>query len=186
MARAGRPATSLPLIELIDDPAAGVTDDGTYRLSDAQARAILELRLQRLTGARSATRSPPSCEEWPPHHRLPGNPGVARHASMAIMRDELREVKERFATPRRTETIDGLSSTSDVEDLIQREDMVVTVSHSGYIKRVPLLDLPRAEARRQGPLRHGTKDGGFGQPTCSSPTPTRPCCSSRHAAWSTS
>ena len=72
-------------------------------------------------------------------------------------------IRDEFATPRRTEIVEADGDLED-EDLIQREDMVVTVTHAGWIKRVPLDDLPGAAARRQGPLRHGDEGGGFRHP----------------------
>src|SRR6185312_12901784 len=84
----------------------------------------------------------------------------SRQRLMEVIRQELREVKEQFATPRRT-TIEELEFETDIEALIQREDMVVTVSHGGYIKRVPLSTY-RAQ-RRGGKGRSGmaTKDEDF-------------------------
>lgn len=124
-----------PLVELIADPSHQVID-GKYRLSEAQARAILELRLQRLTGLerekihgelREIGRE---IEEYLSILR-------SREKLYEIMRDELVEMKTEYATPRRT-TIEVSEFEADIEDLIQREDMVVTVTQSGYIKRVPL------------------------------------------------
>ena len=125
-----------PLIPLIDDPRHRVSADGTYRLSEEQARAILDLRLQRLTAlgrdeiAESSTSSPT---------RSPTiSTSCARaRASRRSSRTSSTAVKDEFATPRRTEIIDQEGEMED-EDLIQREDMVVTVTHAGYIKRVPL------------------------------------------------
>ncbi|MCC7046725.1 MAG: DNA gyrase subunit A [Alphaproteobacteria bacterium] len=136
MARSWPAESVAPLIALIDDPGHRVEPDGTYRLSDAQARAILELRLQRLTGLEREK----IAEELD---------GLAKQISeyleilesraklMGILRDELVQMKEQFATPRRT-TIEAQEDETDIEDLIQREDMVVTVTLGGYIKRVPL------------------------------------------------
>ncbi|MEQ1867714.1 MAG: DNA gyrase C-terminal beta-propeller domain-containing protein, partial [Micropepsaceae bacterium] len=125
-----------PLVALVDDPRHALQADGTLRLSDEQARAILELRLQRLT---ALGRDEIGDE-------LKGL-GVSiadyldilrsRERLMGIVRDELIAVKAAFATPRRTEIVDVDFEVED-EDLIQREDMVVTVTHQGYIKRVPL------------------------------------------------
>ena len=77
------------------------------------------------------------------------------------MKEELLAVKERFATPRRTAIEEGEDSDIDIEDLIQREDMVVTVTRLGYIKRTPLSTYRAQRARRQGPGRHGTHDDDF-------------------------
>jgi DNA gyrase subunit A len=146
------------LIELIDDPNHLVVD-GRYRLSEAQARAILELRLQRLTGleqvkiAEELNELAIEIENFLDILRSP-------ERIRTITRDEMVEVKERFATPRRT-SIEDSELDTDIEDLIQREDMVVTVSHTGYIKRVALSSY-RAQ-RRGGKGRAGmsTRDEDF-------------------------
>jgi DNA gyrase subunit A len=147
-----------PLIELIDDPNHLVVE-GRYRLSEAQARAILDLRLQRLTGlerdkiAGELSELAAEIEEFLSILR-------SRERIQNIMRDEMLAVKEQFATPRRS-TIEESELETDIEDLIQREDMVVTVSHSGYIKRVALSSY-RAQ-RRGGKGRAGmsTRDEDF-------------------------
>jgi DNA gyrase subunit A len=125
-----------PLIALIADPRHALDADGAIRLSEAQARAILELRLARLTALgrdeiaealeRLATEIADYLDILSSRARL-----------MGIIRDELVKVKADFANPRRTEILDSDADMDD-EDLIQREDMVVLVSHGGYIKRVPL------------------------------------------------
>ena len=125
-----------PLVALIADPRHMLTDGKTIRLSEEQARAILDLRLQRLT---ALGRDEIGDE-------LNGLAGSirdyldilrSRQRVYDIVKDELRSIKDEFATPRRTEIVEGGPDIED-EDLIQREDMVVTVSHGGYIKRVPL------------------------------------------------
>ncbi|MGF7205459.1 DNA gyrase subunit A [Skermanella aerolata] len=126
----------IPLIELIDEPGRGVSPQGTYRLSDAQARAILELRLHRLTGL-ERDKIGADLREVTDRIAYYLEVLASRTLLLEILRTELLEMKERFGTPRRT-TLMELEFESDVEDLIQREDMVVTVSHSGYIKRVPV------------------------------------------------
>ncbi len=133
--------------------------EGTYRLSEAQARAILELRLQRLTGLerdKIAEELSEVAKLIEGYLELLGD----RDKLFALMRTELVEIKEQFATPRRTEILDN-EFEQDIEDLIQREDMVVTVTHGGYVKRVPVLGLSRPAPRRQGPLRHGHARGRF-------------------------
>jgi DNA gyrase subunit A len=125
-----------PLIELIDEPGRGVSAEGTYRLSEAQARAILDLRLHRLTGLEREKIAGELTEltdriAW--YLKLLAN----RPLLLDVLRGELVEMKEKYGTPRRT-TLMEVEFEADIEDLIQREDMVVTVSHSGYIKRVPL------------------------------------------------
>lgn len=125
-----------PLIELIDEPGRGVSPQGTYRISDQQARAILDLRLHRLTGLErdkiGAELKDVTDQIADFLETLANRPKL-----LGILRDELVEMKERFGTPRRTE-IQELEFEADIEDLIQREEMVVTVSQSGYVKRVPL------------------------------------------------
>ena len=128
----------LQYIALIDDPTHTANDDGTYNLSEAQARAILELRLQRLTqiGVKEVT---DELEELAKKIKEYLEILGSRERIMGIISDELAEVKDQFAVPRRTEIVDG-SGDMDDEDLIAREDMVVTVTSGGYIKRTPLVD----------------------------------------------
>ena len=147
------------LIRLIDDPRHRINEDGTYNLSEEQARAILELRLQRLT----ALGRDEIADEL---NKIGAEIAdfleilASRARIQQIVKDELIAVRDEFGTPRRTEITDAGSDMED-EDLIPREDMVVTVSHSGYIKRVPL-SLYRAQ-RRGGKGRSGmsTKDEDF-------------------------
>jgi DNA gyrase subunit A len=125
-------------IRLIDDPSHTMNDDGTYNLSETQARAILELRLQRLTqiGVKEVT---DELEELAGKIKDYLEILGSRDRIMSIISDELTEVKDLFAVPRRTEIVDW-SGDMDDEDLIEREDMVVTVTAGGYIKRTPLAD----------------------------------------------
>ncbi|NUH64181.1 DNA gyrase subunit A [Sulfitobacter sp. S0837] len=134
----------LPYIALIDDPTHTANDDGTYNLSEAQARAILELRLQRLTqiGVKEVT---DELEELASKIKEYLEILGSRERILGIISDELREVREQFAVPRRTEIVDW-SGDMDDEDLIAREDMVVTITSGGYIKRTPLADF-RAQRR---------------------------------------
>ena len=138
------PASEIaPLVRLIADPRHQVAADNTIRLTEEQAKAILEIRLQRLTALGISEIS----EEV-------GKLGVAiadyldilrsRPRVLAIVKDELAAVRRDFATPRRTEIVDAEIEVED-EDLIEREDVAVTVTHAGYIKRTPL-----AEYRVQG------------------------------------
>ncbi|MGB3387958.1 MAG: DNA gyrase subunit A [Pseudaminobacter sp.] len=147
------------LIRLIDDPRHRINDDGTYNLSEEQARAILELRLQRLT-ALGRDEIADELNTIGEEIRDYLDTLSSRARIQQIVKDELAAVRDEFGTPRRTEITDGGSDMDD-EDLIQREDMVVTVSHTGYIKRVPL-SLYRAQ-RRGGKGRSGmsTKDEDF-------------------------
>ncbi|MFE1600042.1 DNA gyrase subunit A [Methylobacterium sp. ID0610] len=154
------PATDIaPLIALVDDPRHRVADDGTYRLSDAQARAILDLRLQRLT---ALGRDEVGDELKQLADEIADYLDILRSRAriLGIVKTELAEVRAEYATPRKTEIQDWDSNVED-EDLIQREDMVVTVSHAGYIKRVPLSTY-RAQ-RRGGKGRSGmaTRDEDF-------------------------
>jgi DNA gyrase subunit A len=147
------------LIRLIDDPRHRINEDGTYNLSEEQARAILDLRLQRLT---ALGRDEIGDElnkigaEIKDYLEILGS----RIRIMTIVKEELAAVRDEFGTPRRTEIIDGGPDMDD-EDLIAREDMVVTVSHAGYVKRVPLVTY-RAQ-RRGGKGRSGmtTRDEDF-------------------------
>ncbi len=148
-----------PLITLIDDPRHKLEDDDTYRLSDEQARAILELRLARLTAlgrdeiAEELEKLAREIADYLDILR-------SRDRVMEIIKTELTEIKAEFATPRKTEILD-VEGDMDDEDLIAREDMVVTVTHAGWIKRVPLSTY-RAQ-RRGGKGRSGmaTKDEDF-------------------------
>ncbi|MBC2886603.1 DNA gyrase subunit A [Ochrobactrum sp. CM-21-5] len=148
-----------PLIRLIDDPRHRINEDNTYNLSEEQARAILDLRLQRLTALgrdEVADELNKIGEEIRDYLDILSS----RLRVMTIVKEEMIAVRDEFATPRRTEF--GLGGAEmDDEDLIAREDMVVTVSHAGYIKRVPLATY-RAQ-RRGGKGRSGmaTKDEDF-------------------------
>ncbi|MDC1399209.1 DNA gyrase subunit A, partial [Yoonia sp.] len=134
----------LEYIKLIDDPTHPANEDGTYNLSEAQARAILELRLQRLTqiGVKEVT---DELKELAGKIREYLEILGSRERIMQIIRDELTEVRDLFAVPRRTEIVDWSGDMED-EDLIEKEDMVVTVTSGGYIKRTALADF-RAQRR---------------------------------------
>jgi len=134
----------LEYIKLIDDPTHTANDDGTYNLSEVQARAILELRLQRLTqiGVKEVT---DELQELAGKIREYLEILGSRERIMQIIRDELTEVRDLFAVPRRTEIVDWSGDMED-EDLIEKEDMVVTVTSGGYIKRTALADF-RAQRR---------------------------------------
>ncbi|MCP4781900.1 MAG: DNA gyrase subunit A [Hyphomicrobium sp.] len=140
-----------PLVELIDDPRHKVSDQGTYRLSEEQAKAILELRLARLTALgrdEIGDELKKIGEEIKEYLAILGS----RLRIVDIVKKELNGLKTEFATPRRTEIVDVECEVED-EDLIQRENCVVTVSLKGYIKRVPLATY-RAQ-RRGGKGRSG-------------------------------
>ena len=159
MAREWPAADVASLILLIAEPGREVAADGTYRLSEAQARAILELRLQRLTGLE---RDKIAEELGEVAKLIEGYLELLadRDKLFALMRTELLEIKAQFATPRRTEILDN-EFEHDIEDLIPREDMAVTVTHGGYVKRVPV-SAYRAQ-RRGGKGRSGmaTREDDF-------------------------
>ncbi len=146
------------LIALLDEPGRGVVD-GKYMLSEAQARAILELRLHRLTGLERDKIGDDLKEigakiaEYLEILR-------SREKLLGILVDELMAIRDKFANDRRT-TLEEDAYEHDIEDLIQREDMVVTVTNAGYIKRVPISTY-RAQ-RRGGKGRAGmaTRDEDF-------------------------
>lgn len=143
-------------IRLIDDPSHTINSDGTYNLSEAQARAILDLRLQRLTamGVKEVT---DELEELAKKIKDYLDILSSRDRIMAIISDELREVKALFAVPRRTEITDWSGDMED-EDLIEREDMVVTITSGGYIKRTPLAEFRAQNRGGKGLSSMQTKD----------------------------
>ncbi len=147
------------LIQLIDDPRHRINEDGTYNLSEEQARAILELRLARLT-ALGRDEIDEELNQIGVEIKDYLDILSSRVRIQTIVKEELIAVRDEFGTPRRTEIVDGGLEMDD-EDLIAREDMVVTVSHLGYIKRVPLTTY-RAQ-RRGGKGRSGmtTRDEDF-------------------------
>jgi DNA gyrase subunit A len=136
MAREWPATTAATLIELIDDPRHKVSAKGTARLSLEQAKAILDLRLQRLT---ALGREEIKDELDKLAAEIADYLDILRSRAriQSIIKQELATAKDEFATPRRTEIAEAIGDLDD-EDLIQREEMVVTVSHLGYIKRVPL------------------------------------------------
>ena len=148
-----------PLIALVDDPRHKINDDGTYRLSETQARAILDLRLQRLTAlgrdeiGDELSRLAAEISDYLDILR-------SRARIMAIIKGELIEIRTAFATPRKTQIVDWDSDVDD-EDLIAREDMVVTVSHAGYIKRVPLSTYRAQRRGGKGRAAMTTRDEDF-------------------------
>ncbi|MFN4274240.1 MAG: DNA gyrase subunit A [Aliihoeflea sp.] len=147
------------LILLIDDPRHRINEDGTYNLSEEQARAILELRLQRLT---ALGRDEIADELNKIGAEISDFLDIlsSRARIQTIVKDELVALRDEFGTPRRTVIAEGGADMED-EDLIQREDMVVTVTHQGYIKRVPL-SIYRAQARGgKGRSGMATKEEDF-------------------------
>ncbi|CAI9400777.1 DNA gyrase subunit A [Pleomorphomonas sp. T1.2MG-36] len=147
------------LIRLIDDPRHEMNDDGTYNLSEEQARAILDLRLQRLT---ALGRDEISEELNQLAEEIKGYLEIlaSRERVQEIIRNELIEIKAAYATPRRTEIVESDADMED-EDLIAREEMVVTVSHEGYIKRVPLSQYRAQNRGGKGRSGMATKEEDF-------------------------
>ncbi|MBB4208010.1 DNA gyrase subunit A [Roseinatronobacter bogoriensis] len=145
-----------PYIRLIDDPSHTMNDDGTYNLSEVQARAILELRLQRLTamGVKEVTDELEALAA-----KIKDYLDILRSRArvMEIISTELRDVRDQFAVPRRTEIVDWAGDMDD-EDLIEREDMVVTITSGGYIKRTPLADFRAQRRGGKGLSGMSTKD----------------------------
>ena len=146
------------LVKLIDEPDRKV-ENGTYRLSEAQARAILDLKLQRLTGL----------ERDKIHEELVALGDEikeclsilsSREKLYTIMRDELVVIKDEYATPRRSK-IEDIEYDTDIESLIQREEMVVTVTEAGYIKRVPLNAYKAQKRGGKGKSGMATKEEDF-------------------------
>jgi DNA gyrase subunit A len=146
-----------PLILLVDDNF--VEGSPTYKLSEVQAKAILDLRLHRLTGLerdKIGNDLKEVVSQIADYLDILSN----RPRVFQIMSDELSAVRLKFATPRRT-TIEPLEFEQDIEDLIQREDMVVTVSHTGYVKRVPLSTYRAQKRGGKGRTGMATKDEDF-------------------------
>ncbi|WP_370932052.1 DNA gyrase subunit A [Bartonella sp. DGB1] len=144
------------LLQLIDDPLHQILDDKTYKLSQEQAKAILDLRLQRLTAL--------GCDEIGEDLNKLGQEIsdylqilASRERIMSIVKEELSLVSEEFSTPRRTTFGSAIGDVQD-EDLIAREDMVITVSHAGYIKRVPLATYRAQKRGGKGRSGMSTKD----------------------------
>lgn len=147
------------LIHLIGDPNDKSDENGLYKLSINQAKAILELRLQRLTGLErekivdELKEIVTSIVEYLAILR-------SRSKLMNIMKDEFTQIKEQFAVPRRTEILD-IEINQDVESLIEREDMVVTLTNSGYIKRTTLSTYRAQKRGGKGRAAMSIKDEDF-------------------------
>ncbi|MGC6511422.1 MAG: DNA gyrase subunit A [Parvibaculales bacterium] len=159
MTKAWKASDVADLIRLIDDPRHKLQEDGTIHLSEAQAKAILELRLQRLT---AMGRDEIAEELGELGSLIEDLLGIlrSRERVMDIISTELVEVRDEFATPRRTEIIEDEADVDD-EDLIPQEDMVVTVSHAGYIKRVPLSTYRAQKRGGKGRSGMSTKEEDF-------------------------
>src|ERR1700685_1045201 len=147
------------MVTLIDDPRHSVSPEGTTRLSAEQAKAILDLRLQRLT---ALGRDEIKAELDKLADEIADYLDILRSRAriQTIVKDELATIKTEFATPRRTVIIDQEGEMED-EDLIQREDMVVTVSHAGYVKRVPLSTYRAQKRGGKGRAGMQTRDEDF-------------------------
>jgi len=151
MAKAWPAKDVAAMIKLLDEPGRGIAKDGTYKLSREQAKAILDLRLHRLTGLERG-KIGDDLKELGKQINEYLKILASRKALYALLRKELLAIREKFNDPRRT-VIDDSEFEHDIEDLIQREDMVVTVTNTGYVKRVPLSTY-RAQ-RRGGKGRTG-------------------------------
>lgn len=158
LAKAWPAGTVEPLVQLIDEPDRKVVN-GSYHLSEIQAKAILDLKLQRLTGL----------ERDKIHSELVGLGDeikeclsilASREKLFGIMRDELVMIKDEYATPRRSK-IEDIEYDTDIESLIQREEMVVTVTEAGYIKRVPLNAYKAQKRGGKGKSGMATKEEDF-------------------------
>jgi DNA gyrase subunit A len=147
------------MVTLIDDPRHSVSPEGTTKLSAEQAKAILDLRLQRLT---ALGRDEIKAELDKLAGEIADYLDILRSRAriQTIVKDELLAIKNEFATPRRTVIIDQEGEMED-EDLIQREDMVVTVSHAGYVKRVPLSTYRAQKRGGKGRAGMQTRDEDF-------------------------
>jgi len=146
-----------PLITLVDGEVA--IKGNVYSMSEIQAKAILDLRLHRLTGLE---REKISADLNEVVERIKDYLDILanRPRVFQIMATELTEIRDKFATPRKT-TIEAQEFETDIEDLIQREDMVVTVSHAGYVKRVPLSTYRAQKRGGKGRTGMSTKDEDF-------------------------
>ncbi|MGB0541675.1 MAG: DNA gyrase subunit A [Hyphomicrobiales bacterium] len=147
------------LIELIDDPRHSLSKKGLCKFSDEQARAILELRLQRLTaiGKEDIENEMDELKINIEDYLLTLK---SKEKVIDIIKKELTEIKDNFSIPRRTEIVDYIDDVQD-EDLIKKEEMAVTVSHSGYIKRVPLSTYRSQNRGGKGRSGMQTKDEDF-------------------------
>ncbi|MGH6871584.1 MAG: DNA gyrase subunit A [Rhizomicrobium sp.] len=159
MARDWPAKDTAPLVALIADPRHVVSPEGTIRLSEEQAKAILDLRLQRLTAlgrdeiAEEAEKLGKAIADYLDILR-------SRPRVLEIVRTELREIREEFATPRLTELVDADTEIED-EALIEREDVAITVTHAGYIKRTPVGEYRVQGRGGKGRAGMATRDEDF-------------------------
>ena len=147
-----------PVIMLLDEPGRTVIN-GKYKLSEEQAKAILELRLNRLT-ALERDKIGDNLSDL--GNEIEGHLALlaSRKKLLELLRKELLEMRSQFATPRRSD-IQENEFEHDIEDLIQREDMVVTVSNTGYMKRVPLSTYRAQKRGGKGRSGMSTRDEDF-------------------------
>ena len=147
-----------PMIMLLDEPGRTVIN-GKYKLSEEQAKAILELRLNRLT-ALERDKIGDNLSDL--GNEIEGHLALlaSRKKLLELLRKELLEMRSQFATPRRSD-IQENEFEHDIEDLIQREDMVVTVSNTGYMKRVPLSTYRAQKRGGKGRSGMSTRDEDF-------------------------
>ena len=152
----GEIAPYLALVEAIEETGSGDGGDGSYRLSERQVKAILDLRLHRLTAlgrdeiGDELKELAVAIEEY---LSILGD----RAKLYAVMRDELTEIRENYATPRLSEIAPAWDGIED-EDLIERDEMVVTVTMDGYIKRTPLSTFRAQHRGGKGRAGMATKD----------------------------
>ena len=158
MVRAWPAKDIAPLIALVDEHGT-LGKDNTYKMSEMQAKAILDLRLHRLTGLE---RDKISADLTEVVENIKDYLDILakRERVLKILSDELTDIRDKFATPRMT-TIEEQEFETDIEDLIQREDMVVTVSHAGYVKRVPISTYRAQKRGGKGRTGMSTKDEDF-------------------------
>ena len=158
MAQAWPASDVADIVALLDEPDRAVVD-GRYRLSEAQAKAILELRLQRLTALERGKIGADLAELA---EKIADYLAIldSRDRVLDILRAELAEIREAFGNERRTQLVEA-EAEHDVEDLIQREAMVVTVTHGGYIKRVALSTYRAQRRGGKGRSAMATKEGDF-------------------------
>jgi DNA gyrase subunit A len=147
-----------PLIRLVNDPNS-IYENGVCKLTEIQTQAILDLRLHRLTGLERTKISDELTQLAKKITEILEILG-SKEKILQIVRNELVKVKEEFATPRRTIIEDGNIDLED-EDFIQKEEMVVTISHSGYIKRVPLSTYRAQKRGGKGKTGMTTKEEDF-------------------------
>jgi len=146
-------------IKLIDDPRYVLSDDGLYRLSEAQVKAILELRLQKLTAlgrdeiGEELKKLADDIADYLDILR-------SRERIVQIVADELEDVRKDFTIPRRSEIIEDPGEVNE-EDFIEKEDMIVTITHSGYVKRSPVAEYRSQKRGGKGVMAVVKKDEDF-------------------------